>query len=269
MCEEEKERREAGVYSRRRVLFLTGVAAALPLISPLGRAKAADAALRINVFDQFAPLSFKEGGAITGILPDLLNEVLQKRMGHPISFQGMPWLRAQEGVKDGDADAFCTTPTDKRREYAVFGQEPILTSGTAVFFAKSNPRAEEIRNISTIDDLPKFSQGDYSGNGFAETTFKGLKIEWANSLDQVMKKIALGRNDIFVGTDVVGRWTVKQSGLSDQIVNFNVDFAPPSNFNLGIRKSLSGHEQVIQRYDEIVKQAKSDGTLAGIITRYA
>ncbi len=258
----------SAVALTRRSLLLAVGAAALPLVAPWRAAVAAPGGLRINVFDQFAPVSFVEGGAVTGILPDLLTEVLGKRLGLPPSFQGLPWVRAQDGVKSGDGDAFCTNPTDKRREYAAFGQEAVLTTKNAVFYAKNNPRADEIRKIAKLEDLAAFSQGDYSGNGFAETTFKGLKIDWANSLELVMKKIAMGRNDIFVGTDVVGAWVLRQAKLSEEVVSFGVDIAKPSQFHLGIRKEFAGHEELLARYDAAVREARADGTLSRIIAKY-
>lgn len=253
--------------TRRRLLVVAG-GAALPVAVPWCAACAAPGGLRINVFDQFAPISFVEGGTVTGILPDLLAEILGQRLGLHPSFQGLPWVRAQDGVKSGDGDAFCTNPTDKRREYAAFGQEAVLTTKNAVFYAKNNPRADEIRKIAKLEDLTAFSQGDYSGNGFAETTFKGMKIDWVNSLELVMKKIAMGRNDIFVGTDLVGAWTVRQAKLGDEIANFGVDIAKPSQFHLGIRKEFAGHEGVLARYDAAVRDARADGTLSRIIAAY-
>lgn len=255
--------------SRRSLLAVAGAVAALPATIPLRFASAADGTLKINVFDQFAPISFMEGGSVTGILADLLTEVMEKRVGRKLSFQGLPWVRAQDGVRTGEADAFCTNPTDKRREYTLFGEESILTTPIAVFYAKANPRADEIRKIAKLEDLPPFVQGDYSGNGFAETTFKGLKIDWANSLDQVMKKIAIGRNDIFVGTGVVGAWVARQAKLGNEIANFTVEIAKPSQFHLGIRKDLAGHEDLVKRYDAAVREARADGSLSRIVAKYA
>ena len=179
---------------RRTLLGLGAASLGLGLV---GSAEAADP-LHIVYANSFPPVSFLDGGAMKGMLVDVLDEILGKRMDLTLRHDGLPWARAQDLVKDGGADAYCTNMTEARAAYCNFGAEPVIAMNYVVFYAKANPKAEAIRRITRLDDLAGFSQGDYLGNGFAEVNFKALKIDWAPTMERVFAKIVAGRNDISV-----------------------------------------------------------------------
>ena len=225
--------------------------------------------MKIVYFNAFPPVSFdNDAHQISGILPDMMTEILGNRMKLPITMQGMPWARAQASVQDGSADAFCTLITPPRLEYAVFTKNPVITLKINLFYAVDNPRRAEIEAIRTVDQLKGFRQGDYVGDGFAEATFKGLPIDYTPTLESTFKKIEAGRTDMFVGTDLVGKGVVKQLGLGDKIKDFQVDIGQPSAFNIGLRKSYPDITAVLAKADEAIEAAQKDGTLAKITAKY-
>ena len=231
------------------------------------RAMAAD--FNVVFYDSFAPLSaLNDDHKIVGILPDVVNEIMGRRLEMPVSLQGLPWARAQLLVQDGSADGFCTLPTPARRDYAFFTENAVIVEKTQLFYAVDNPRKSEIEAIRTVDQLKGFRQGDYVGNGFAEATFKGLPIELTPTLDSVFKKIDAGHLDLFVGTDIVAMSVVKKLGLGDKIRNFPVEIGAPTPFCIGIRKSLPQAEVLVARANDAIAAATKDGTLSKIIDRY-
>jgi polar amino acid transport system substrate-binding protein len=123
--------------------------------------------LRISYFNDFAPVSYLDGDVMKGVLVDTFDEVLGKRLALPLHHDGLPWVRAQDQVRKGSEDAFCTTRTVARTEYVNFGTEPVVSMHYVVFYARNSPRAEQIRRIASLEDLARFSQGDFLGNGFA------------------------------------------------------------------------------------------------------
>lgn len=250
----------------RRTLLGTGAVSLGLGAAGIGRAMED---LRIAYFKDFAPVSYLESGVMKGVLVDTFDEVLGKRLAVPLHHDGLPWVRAQDQVRDGGEDAFCTTRTEARAEYANFGTEPVVSLRYVVFYARTNPRAEEIRKIASIEDLGRFSQGDFLGNGFAEVTFKSLKIDWASSLDLVFNKLVAGRNDISVSADLVGKWTARKLGLTDQLAIQPLDVIPPSNFYFAIRKGFPENAALSQRIDAALKAARTDGTLTAIEAKYA
>lgn len=252
----------------RRGLIGIGAGAGLLAAGVVGPARAAQA-LRIVYGVPSPPMSFTEAAGLRGVLVDAFKEILATRLGWEVSHQGLPWRRAQDLVRDGDADAYCTSPTPERAEYMNFGSEPVLTMNWLIFYATANSRPEEIRQIKSLDEMRKFSQGDILGNGFAETHFKGMKIDWANSRDQVFKKVAAGHNDITVAGDLPGKWQLRQLGLADQFASVPLGIGQAATFNFGIRKSLANGEAMLRQVDTAVRAARADGTLTAFETRYS
>lgn len=252
--------------SRRTLCGLLPVAAG-SLAMGTFPAQAAD--LKMVYFNAFPPVSFENAAhEITGILPDMMSDLLGKRLNMPVAMQGMPWARAQASVQDGSADGFCTLATPARRDYALFTTRAVVTFKTRLFYAAANARRNDIEAIRTIDQLKGFAQGDYVGNGFAETTFKGMPIEWTPTLESVFKKIDAGRLDVFVGTDAVGMGVARQLGLNDKILSIPVEIGAPQPFNVGFRKSLPDVATLVARVDDAIGAAEKDGTLARIMQRY-
>lgn len=254
---------------RRRDFLRTGAAALAAATTLSSRSVLAAGQVKMVYYNEFAPFSFEgPGGAITGILVDGLDKTLGRLPGVSLSHEGFPWTRAQALVKAGRADGFITNPTADRREYAKFSQEFLAESGIRIFFAKNHPRAAEIRNIKSIDDLRAFRQVDFRGNGFAEREFQGLTIEWQNTLNVVMKLLAHQRADIFVGNDMVGRHVMRAEGLSSDIETVPMDLGRVSRYHLGIRNDYPGVDDLLAAYDAEVQAAKADGRIQTVIETY-
>ena len=247
---------------------VTAAAAAL-LMPGIQQASAATTAIKVAFYDTFAPFSFTDDQhGMTGILPDMMQEILGRRMGLTVSAQGLPWARAQIMVQDGSADAFCTLPTPVRLGYASFTQISVAQMEVALFYATDNPRRTEIEAIQTIEQLKGFRQGDYIGDGFAETNFKDLPIDYSPTIEAVYRKIGAGRLDLVVTTDLTGDSVVKQLGLGDKIVRRPFHIGQATEYHIGIRKSLPDADQLIEKADAAIAAAKADGTLDRIIAKY-
>ena len=81
-------------------------------------AEAENRELRIVYARNYAPFSWQgEGGKVEGILIDMLEEVLGRRMGIALSHEVFPWARSQRMVAEGERDAFFTIPNARRAEY--------------------------------------------------------------------------------------------------------------------------------------------------------
>ena len=255
-----------GLLSRRSLCVIVP---SVVVASSLGARSSRADDLKVVYYNAFAPASFEnEAHAIVGILPDMMTEILGRRLNLPLAMQGMPWARAQASVQDGSADVFCTLPTPARLDYAVFTKHPAITLKIELFYAVDNPKRQQIETIRTVEQLQGFRQGDYVGNGFAESTFKDMPIDWTPTLESVFRKIELGRIDMFVGTDIVARHLVKQLRLGEKIRSIPVDIGAPTPFCIGVRKSHPEAASLIERADAAIEAADKDGTLSGIIARY-
>ncbi len=78
--------------------------------------------MKIVYSDTFVPFSWKEGSDTKGILVDIMEEALNKRLNIPVSHKSYPWARANLLVKDGSADAYITVPTPARKKFAIISE---------------------------------------------------------------------------------------------------------------------------------------------------
>jgi len=243
--------------------FLAGLAAAGIAIRG---ARAETSPLRIVYYATFPPLCFEQDEKMQGILPEILGKAA-KDAGIDVAHQGFPWARAQAMVQNGEADAFCTNPTDERRAYALFTELPAYVAPVSLFYSADNPRRAEIEQIRTIDDLKTVKQGDYNGNGFAETTFKGLAIEWSPNLLNTLTKVSLSRNDVFVGNDTVAKYLIKQNNIGG-VKSFPVAIGKQSAFHLGVRKTLPNAQAIVDAMGRAIQAVHDSGFDREVALKY-
>lgn len=260
------EAKSPSFHVTRRALLSASAASFGPGVAGLARASET---LRIVYANPYAPYVWAEGDTTKGVLVDILDELLGKQLGVALKHEAMTWTRGQNEVKDGSADGFGCSVSAERKQYANFGAEPLVYLRYAVFSLKTNPRAAEISKIASIDDLKAFSQGDFTGSGYAENNFKALKIDWANNLELVIRKVAAGHDDILVTSDMVGPWTARKLDLGGLFAITPLPSFPTSGLYLGIRKSHDGGEALLRRLDVALTAARADGTLKAIEAKYA
>ncbi|OQY59925.1 MAG: hypothetical protein B6245_04100 [Desulfobacteraceae bacterium 4572_88] len=228
----------------------------------------AQKAMKVVYFDNYQPFSwFDEQQGMRGILIDVLNEIIGKRMKISLAHEGYPWARAQKMVRHGKADAFVTVPTPERRSYTNVSSEPVTVVNVGLFTKKGNPKMEQMRNIRGIADLKDFSLISYLGAGWAKKNFKGFEVEWADNLDVALKMLAKGRSDIFAQPAKVVLFNIKKQGYQDQIVQVPDVTLDSIDFKLCVGKE-SPHGKILPEFDDAMKGIRTDGTLEAIYAKY-
>lgn len=222
--------------------------------------------MRLVYFENFPPFSWREDDQMQGILIDVVNEAVQARMGIPVSHEGYPWARAQRMVKSGEADAFVTIPTPERKEYTKASNEPVITTKVTLFTNINHERMEEFKNIKVIADLKSFRLVDYIGNGWAHENLSGFNVDWSPHMNNVLHKLAHNRGDLFAQVSQVTRYTIKQLGLEDVIVEIPT-VLDSATFNLCIGHN-SPFINIIPKFDEIMNDMRNDGKLHEIYATY-
>ena len=252
--------------SRRSMLQLASAAAISLGFSGVTRAKGL--ALNVTYYDDFAPYSFIAlDNNVTGIFIDALNEV-GHRIGVSMSHHGMPWARAQQQIKEGQADAFCTLPSVARKEYADFSNESLLRTDNVIVFSKSNPKASEIKKITTAEDLRRFTIGTYLGDSRVDTLFKGMTVDVLADMSRVLLKVEANRNDIAILAGVRWKYYAKVTGLRDKLDSVPFSGDPSLEYHLGIRKGYADSQRMLSAFDKAVIQMKKDGTVDRILAIY-
>jgi ABC-type amino acid transport substrate-binding protein len=225
----------------------------------------------INYDEGLAPLSYSKDGEITGILVEALDNILVGKLGLQVEHRGYPRRRVPFLVKSEKSDAFCVSPVSHTKKYAWFTNRPVIISSPALFTGVSNPRGEEIGSISRINELRSFSQVDYLGSAWAKKTFpKDIRddIHWVGSLETALKMLAINRYDIYIGNEIIGRYTLVKVGLADDIFVRSVSMGDRQLFHFGLRKTYPDARRIVADVDRALKEAEQDGTISMIVDKY-
>ncbi len=255
------------------VQFLINASLALIRISSLllillSTALSASAAepMKIVYFNNFAPFSWEENGKMQGILIDVLNEALQRRMGIPLSHTGYPWKRAQGKVQGNRADAFVTVPTAERRSYSYISDEAVLSAPMKMFTQPDSRHKLALNQVKGVMELTPYILVDYLGNGWAKQHLQGLRVDWLPSLDRALLFLVNGKADVIIGISQVIEFNISKMGLKGKLEMLAPDFSRVA-FHLCIGKD-SGYAEVLGNFDQIIRQMRASGELALIYDRY-
>lgn len=224
--------------------------------------------MKIVYFNNFPPVSWEDQDSrkMRGILIDVFNEALLTRMGIAVRHTGYPWKRAQQMVKDGEADGFATIPTPARRGYTTVSNEHVLTVKVTIFTKKGHPKIEEFKKIQKLSDLKQFSLLNYFGNGWAKKNLAGFNMNMSKNMDSVLKKLAAGRGELAVLNSQVTKFLIKKLGLENEVVEIPV-VLDSKTFHLCVGNK-SPHVSILKDFDNTIREMRKDGTLQAIYDKY-
>jgi polar amino acid transport system substrate-binding protein len=251
--------------ANRRIFLQSAAAAGL---MPAWRAHAATP-VRIAYFETYSPLSFRpDGGALRGILPDAIGEVLN-RMGMTVEHSGYPWARAQLLVKTGEQDAICTIATPERLEYAVAAQEPVVSAPRRVFARADNPLLPKLQKARTLDELRAVNPVvvSYFGNGWAKTNLEGtFKLESGINFETALKMLVARRGDVMIDNALTMQYSLQRTEGAAEVVMLPTDLET-SHFQMLVGKK-SPHVAMLPAFDTAMRQFKKTPAYQKIFQTY-
>jgi polar amino acid transport system substrate-binding protein len=174
-------------------------------------------ALTMVYFENFPPFSWVHGQEpIKGILIDIMDEAA-RRAQTPIHHLGLPWARAQNMVRSGHADGFCTTITRERLSYARASQTAVFQTAMTLVGRRGDSRIEQMKAIRDTEELASWHVGHYLGSGWASERLTHHKISWTRNIEQSLRMVAQGRVDLAIDVETVLRYHLQELKLSEQL----------------------------------------------------
>lgn len=240
-------------------------AALLLLVCCTGSFLHAQQPLKLVYFNDFAPFSWKGTDKMQGIYVDILQEALSRRMKLTITHEGFPWARAQSKVESNIADGFITVPTKQRGIYASFSESVVMLS-TQVFVRASHPNLENMKNITSIEQLKGYALVDYVGNGWATNALKGMNVHWLARFDQIFPYMLKERGDAHVASGHMVRYNLKKMGYKGKIIEMPNAVASLSA-NLCLSKQ-SAYIGIMDEFNKVIQIMKQDGSIDAIFKKY-
>lgn len=226
---------------------------------------ASAAPMKFVYYDEYMPRSYVKNGKMTGIIVDIIDEAVKKRMGIDVVHEGYPWPRAQLMVEKGLADAFVTVPTAERLAYTYASKEPLFKFETFIAAMKNSPKLEQLKQIRDLEGLKKFSLVDYYGNGWAKNVLKDHNVTWLPDYLSVFQFLERGNADAVMVSDI-SIFTIKRLGYADKIIVLK-DPLTSVGFYLCVGKN-SPYAGILDQFDKVILQMRKEGVIDRIIAKY-
>lgn len=222
--------------------------------------------LRIVYNDSWQPYSAMEGDGAGGILPDLMDELLARRLGVEVQHLFFPWKRAQALVWSGQADAMVTVPTKERAEHGKIGAEPVLKLHIRPIVASDNKSLQsELTRLGADFSWKdrRFCHGAGSNWHRNYTSAQGIEAFVAKDIDACVRMIAAGRVDGALQVQAVARSAINRQDLGDRtmLVDATIEVW---DFALILRRDYPGGADLLTRLDELLVRMQASGELESL-----
>lgn len=211
----------------------------------------------------YYPYHWKEEGVVKGIQIDLINEIVGRLAGIPVTNEIFPWSRCQLLVKSGEKDAFLTYPSAERREYTEVVSIPFFVSEYIIFTSQNNPFIEELKGVKSLKD---FGDKDHieivhmRGSGWHKSKLKHVKRTYpVDTAKQMLQMLSMGRVDVVLGQREFFYPHVKKSGIDNNFIEIP-NVMDVINFNLCINKS-SPFVSKIPELNKLLEELSASGEL--------
>ncbi|WP_292658312.1 ABC transporter substrate-binding protein [Nitratifractor sp.] len=227
--------------------------------------------------DNYWPAIYRgPDGKPAGIFNDIMTELFS-RLDIPLKKAVYPWKRAQQMVKEGQADGMITMYTQSRQAFTR-ATEPIWNIGETLFFRRDNPHGCKILRIQSFDDMKGLTLVELQGAGWPQEEYAAhgiKKVIWVPNVESALNIIAKRRADLFMmfnlnALRILVQKRAQHATLSEgyqDIVAITPHFTSLP-FRLLIRKD-SPFVKRIDEINRILETMKHDGTYQRIRRKYS
>ncbi len=200
-----------------------------------------------------------------GIAIEIVSEAY-KTQGYELKHKIIPWVRAEDGVKNGTIDILPNTwKTDKRLKYLKYST---LYAFNEVKFIK---RKGDPFEYNGIDSLAGKKVGIMLGYGYGEEFMNAtsFKREALSDFMLTIKKLVKKRIDLAIEDQIVGSNKImkKDPELLKQI-EFTKNFLSSNGLHVTSGLKNPRHEELINAFDKGLEELKASGALDKIFQSY-
>lgn len=222
--------------------------------------------MRIAYNEDWNPYSYRGAdGTARGILVDVLEEALVRRMGLKVEHYGYPWNRVQLNVQQGARDAFITVPTEERLAYSVSSSETAFVVEMRAFVAPASSNYPALLKLRKVSEFAPFRVCDIYGNGWAKRLYETnqIAVTWFRTNQIAMEQVQHGSCDLSMGATEVGLKIIRDLGMQEQLTVLPEVF-DSMTFTLLINKN-SPYVAILPEFDKTIRAMRKDGIVERII----
>jgi len=229
-------------------LVLLGTASAMAQPQPL-----------LLVTANYPPFSYEEGGQQKGIAVELIREAF-RRMQQPVTIEFVPFARALEMVKTGDADGvFPFAFSEERKVFASFSSEKLIIDPGSLFVRADSPIVFDGDYAKLAPYTIGMQRGTSHGPAFMQAlTTYGIKTDLAENQERNVAKLVAGRFDIAIGPRQVVLHAARLAGKSNDIKLLYSGVTEGYAY-LGMTRQRP-HAATLQAFDRVLRGMRQDGS---------
>ncbi len=251
--------------------FSIALLAALLLVFP-GTAARADHLEVVTL--EAPPLVYTLGDSVHGALVDVVREGLN-RMGYHFEIRVVPWKRAVNSVRTGEADAiFYAVKTAERERFLRYPQEPLWVERTVAVVLSGTDHVLKSDLSNASDIRLGVGRGYYYGPRLERIltgdVFK--RIEPAAKAADNMAKLLGGRLDAFLTDYLHATRILRDFVLGERFdIVRNEDHSPAFLDTVPAYLAFSKQavtEELADGFSHVLKRMKTDGTYDAIMRRH-
>lgn len=200
----------------------------------------------------------------SGIDIDLIL-ALEARLSRKIEIQRVPWARALDMMRQGQADLITGIAwTAERSDYMLYA--PTSYSAVHPRFFTQKGKAGTVRSYA---DLKGKSIGQSTHSAYFEpyNSDTGLdKVNLSTEI-QILQLLAIGRIDLAIGTEPNLSWDIARLGYKEVLEP--TSWQPSSNTPLFVAVSKKSEAlALVDKIDTAIKAMQADGSLQAILDKY-
>ncbi len=183
-----------------------------------------------------------------------------------------PWKRAEDEVRQGKAfAAFPYAITPARQEEFDFS-EPMYVVKAKFFYNKKYHAAGV--PFDKLEDLRNYKIGGLLGSWY-EPNFKdaGLQMEYVDSMDKNIQKLALGRIDLTVDEENTNWYLIRKlfPNEADQFATLEKPLEQPgvvNDLSLMVSRSYPNSAELLKQFNTGLAAIRANGTFKQILEKY-
>ncbi len=242
--------------------LLLSILIALSLVFSAGSCVGEESGTFRLITEEFPPYNYTtDDGAIVGISTEIVREIL-RRIGHPDNIEVMSWADGYRLARgEGNIVLFSTTRSPMREK--LFKWVGPLVPNNLAFFARkgsgiSITRLEDAKAVKAIGVY----KDDYGELLLKDKGFTNLDAAVENS--QNIPRLLQGEIDLWIANEITAKHMIAESGTDRRIVKV---FDVQKDY-MSIAFSRTTPDAVIERWQRVLDEIKSDGTYAQIFSQW-
>jgi polar amino acid transport system substrate-binding protein len=219
----------------------------------------------------FPPFSYSIDGVVSGPAVDIIERVCAD-MDATCSFQLLPWSRAQQQVRDGEANGMFVIGWNETRAEWVHFTPPIMNTEYGIFVNASNPL-----KFADLSDIAGYKVGVYGPSNtsnslekiqaeMAEAGHEAITIDMRPDDESGFKKLALNRIDAVFSNRDVGYALIAKLGLKRKIRYSGA--VRKLKYYIGFSMAYNDKE-VLEAFDEAYRKLHRSGEVKKILDKHS